>query len=53
MANAVDYLIYTGSDAASAPVEVSVLVLKNAPIVEGLFGGVDYDSGKGVIWTKP
>lgn len=52
-ANAADYLIYAGPNAASAPVEVSVLVLKNAPTNGGLFGGVDYGSGTGVKWTKP
>jgi len=52
-ANIADYLIYAGPNAASAPVEVSVLVLKNAPAIGGLFGGVDYGSGTGVTWTKP
>ena len=52
-ANIADYLIYAGPDAASAPVEVSVLVLKNAPTVGSTFGGVDYGSGTGVTWTKP
>ncbi|MGI5854128.1 MAG: InlB B-repeat-containing protein [Bacillota bacterium] len=52
-ANVADYLIYAGPNAASAPVEVSVLVLKNAPTIGGLFGGVDYGSGTGVTWTKP
>ncbi len=52
-ANVADYLIYAGPDAASAPVEVSVLVLKNAPAAGNTFGGVDYGSGTGVTWTKP
>jgi hypothetical protein len=52
-ANVADYLIYAGPDAASAPVEVSVLVLKNAPSLGSRFGGVDYGSGTGVTWTKP
>lgn len=52
-ANAADYLIYAGQNAASAPVEVSVLVLKDAPVSGGTFGGVDYGSGTGVKWTKP
>lgn len=52
-ANVVDYLIYAGSNLASAPIEVSVLVLKNAPTVAGTFGGVNYGSGTGVKWTKP
>ena len=34
-----------GPNAASAPVEVSVLVLKKRP-GGGLFGGVDYGSGQ-------
>jgi hypothetical protein len=53
MANAADYLIYSGTNAASAPVEISVLVLKSAPAVGSTFGGVDYGSGTGVKWTKP
>jgi hypothetical protein len=52
-ANAADYLIYSGPNAASAPVEVSVLVLKNAPAVGSTFGGVNFGSGTGVKWTKP
>lgn len=52
-ANVADYLIYAGPNAASAPVEVSVLVLKNAPTAGSTFGGVDYGSGTGVTWTKP
>ncbi|MEN6471453.1 MAG: hypothetical protein ABFC62_08290 [Clostridiaceae bacterium] len=51
MANAVDYLIYTGASKAEAPVEVSVLVLKNAPDGNA-FGGVDFGSGAGVKWTR-
>lgn len=53
MANAADYLIYAGPDAASAPVEISVLVLKNAPAAGNTFGGVNFGSGTGVKWTKP
>lgn len=52
-ANVADYLIYAGPNAASAPVEVSVLVLKNVPSLGSTFGGVDYGSGTGVTWTKP
>jgi hypothetical protein len=51
-ANVADYLIYSGP-MRSAPVEVSVLVLKNAPAAGNTFGGVDYGSGTGVTWTKP
>ena len=53
MANVVDYLIFSCPDAASAPVEVSVLVLKNRPVAGSTFGGVEYGSGSGVTWTKP
>lgn len=52
-ANVADYLIYSGTDAASAPVEISVLVLKDAPAAGNTFGGVDFGSGTGVKWTKP
>lgn len=52
-ANVADYLIYSGPNVASAPVEISVLVLKNAPASGNAFGGVDYGSGTGVKWTKP
>lgn len=51
MANAVDYLIFEGTSRAAAPVEVTVLVLKNAP--DGsVFGGVDFGSGTGVKWSR-
>jgi hypothetical protein len=52
-ANVADYLIYSGPNAASAPVEISVLVLKNAPAAGDTFGGVNFGSGTGVKWTKP
>ena len=52
-ANAADYLIYSGAYASSAPVEVSVLVLKNAPVAGNSFGGVDFGSRTGVKWMKP
>lgn len=50
-ANAVDYLIYSGTDAAIAPVSVSVLVLKDEPS-NNSFGGVSFGSGLGVTWTS-
>jgi hypothetical protein len=50
-ASAVDYIVYSGANAASAPVSVSVLVLKNEPD-ENTFGGVDFGSGIGVTRTK-
>ncbi|NLT15975.1 MAG: hypothetical protein GXY05_16750, partial [Clostridiales bacterium] len=50
-ANAVDYLIYSGTDAAAAPLSVSVLVLKDEP-GDNAFGGVSFGSGTGVTWTK-
>lgn len=50
-ANAVDYLIYSGTDAATAPVSVSVLVLKDEP-GSNAFGGVSFGSGIGVTWTN-
>jgi len=52
-ANIADYLIYEGPNAASAPVEISVLVLKNVPAAGNTFGGINYGSGTGVKWTKP
>lgn len=52
-ANIADYLIYEGPNAASAPIEISVLVLKNAPAAGNTFGGINYGSGTGVKWTKP
>ena len=50
-ANAVDYLIYSSTDAATAPVSVSVLVLKDEP-GSNAFGGVSFGSGIGVTWTN-
>jgi|GEM_PF-6840955 hypothetical protein len=50
-ANAVDYIIYSGTSRASAPASVSVLVLKEEPD-ENAFGGVSFGSGAGVTWTK-
>lgn len=50
-ASAVDYIIYSGTDKATAPVSVSVLVLKDEP-GDNTFGGVDFGSGTGVTWTK-
>jgi hypothetical protein len=50
-ASAVDYIIYSGTDAATAPVSVSVLVLKDEP-GDNTFGGVSFGSGIGVTWTK-
>jgi hypothetical protein len=50
-ASAVDYLIYSGTDAATAPVSVSVLVLKDEP-GNNAFGGVSFGSGIGVTWTN-
>lgn len=52
-ANIADYLIYEGPNAASAPIEISVVVLKNAPAAGNTFGGINYGSGTGVKWTKP
>ena len=51
-ADAVDYIIYSGPDKTTAPVSVSVLVLKNEPSGDNVFGGVDFGSGVGVMWTK-
>jgi hypothetical protein len=50
-ASAVDYLIYSGTDRATAPESVSVLVLKDEP-GDNAFGGVNFGSGIGVTWTK-
>jgi hypothetical protein len=50
-ASAVDYIIYSGTDAATAPISVSVLVLKDGP-GDNTFGGVSFGSGIGVTWTK-
>lgn len=52
VASAIDYLIYSGTDAATAPVSVSVLVLKDEPS-NNAFGGVSFGSGIGVTWTNP
>ncbi|HHV99815.1 MAG TPA: hypothetical protein GXX36_09650 [Clostridiaceae bacterium] len=50
-ASAVDYLTYSGTDADTAPVSVSVLVLKDEP-GNNTFGGVSFGSGIGVTWTN-
>ena len=50
-ASAVDYLIYSGTDKGTAPVSVSVLVLKDEPN-NSIFGGVSFGSGIGVTWTR-
>jgi hypothetical protein len=50
-ASAVDYIIYSGTNKATAPVSVSVLVLKVEP-EDDTFGGVSFGSGAGVTWTK-
>ena len=47
-----DYLVYSGADAASAPDSIRVLVLRDAPVSSGSFGGLYFGSGAGVPWNK-
>lgn len=49
--NVVDYLVYSGASETVAPIEISVLVLKEDPVGTS-FGGVDFGSGTGVTWER-
>ncbi len=47
-----DYLLYEAPDAADAPVQINVIVLKADPTESGEFGGVYFGSGAGVTWPR-
>lgn len=51
-ANCCDYLLYSGPDKETAPVEISVTVLKDDPTETDAFGGIFFGSRAGVTWNK-